>query len=102
MSKIKEFILHFLNKVRKNKLEFPQDRYETIINEIIKSGFIRNFENEVINKIQIGTIGEKYGKELKEEKYIYNYPLETKLTREQTIELTKVFLKIQNIILLAM
>lgn len=89
MLKIKTFILNLFNK-NKN-LGLPQDRYETIINEIIKSGFIRSFENEATNKIQIGVIRKEYGKGLKKEKNIGDYPLETKLTREQTIELTKDF-----------
>lgn len=91
MFKIKTFISNFFNKDKKKNLELPQDRYETIVNEIIKSGFIRSFENEAINKIQIGIIGKEYGKGLKKEKKIYNYPLKTKLTRKQTIELTKDF-----------
>lgn len=69
----------------------PPDGYEVIIDDIVKSKFIQDFETKVRQAIPIVDIGNEYGKNLQNERYIGNYPLQTKLTKLQIIELTKKF-----------
>lgn len=91
MSKMKEMIINFFYKIGKKKIELPPDRYEVILDDIVKSKFIQDFETKVRQAIPIVDIGNEYGKNLQDEKCIGNYPLQTKLTKLQTIELTKKF-----------
>lgn len=89
MFKIGTFILNLFKKNK--KLEASQDKYSVILEKIMNSNVIKDFEVEAAKKIKIKDIGKEYGKKLKEEKFIYNYPLRTALTREQVMELTQKF-----------
>lgn len=97
MSKLKDNLLKLINKIfnkKNNKIESLQTtQSEEILNEITNSGIIKDFEREINNEINIIDLDNLYGKKLGTEKYIYNLPLESKLSESQAILLAKQFFK---------
>ena len=95
MSEIKNNILKLINKLfHRNSSHvdtLPLSQYETTIREIIDSGIIRDLERDIDNSLNIKNIDSFYRKKLKNEKSIYNMPLDSKLSEMQTIELAKQF-----------
>ena len=95
MSKLKDNLLKLINKIfnkKNNKIEsLPPTQSEKLLNEIRSGGIIKDFEREINNGLNIVQLDSLYGKKLGTEKYIYNLPLASKLSENQTISLAKQF-----------
>lgn len=95
MSKLKDNLLKLINKIfnkKNNKIEsLPPTQSEKLLEEITSGGIIKDFEREINNGINIVKLDSLYGKKLGTEKYIYNLPLASKLSENQTILLAKHF-----------
>lgn len=95
MSKLKDNLLKLINKIfnkKNNNIELlPPTQSEKLLNEITSSGTIKNFEKEINYGLNIVKLDSLYGKKLGTEKYIYNLPLASKLSENQTISLAKHF-----------
>lgn len=95
MSKLKDNLLKLINKIfnkKNNKIELlPPTQGEKILNEFTRGGIIKDFEREINNGLNIVKLDSLYGNKLGTEKYIYNLPLTSKLSENQTILLAKQF-----------
>ena len=95
MPNLKDRLLEMINKIFNNKeIKFlPLPSNEQFMQDIIKSGLIKDFEQQINNWNELNRIENYYGERLQEsdEKFIYNFPLKSQLSKEQTIELAKNF-----------
>lgn len=95
MSKLKDFLLKLINKIfnkkNKNVELLPPTQSENLIYKIISDRIIKEFEREINNGLNIENLDNLYGKKLGSEKYVYNMPLDSKLSENQTISLAKQF-----------
>mgnify|MGYP004560149449 FL=1 len=95
MSKLKDNLLKLINKIFKkknNKIEsLPPTQSEKLLKEFTIGGIIKDFEGKINNGLNIVKLDSLYGKKLGTEKYIYNLPLSSKLSENQTISLAKHF-----------
>ena len=95
MSKLKDFLLKLINKIfnkkNKNVELLPPTQSGNLIYKIISDRIIKEFEREINNGLNIENLDNLYGKKLGSEKYVYNMPLDSKLSENQTISLAKPF-----------
>lgn len=95
MHEIKRSILKLINKLfHKNSYyisALPPSQVETTIKDFINGGFIKELERTLNNSIDITELDTFYDKKLGNEKSIYNMPLDSKLSKMQSIELAKQF-----------
>lgn len=95
MPKLIDNLLALLNKIfnksNNNVKALPPTQSEKVLNDIKTSGIIKDFEREINNNLNIEKIDSLYGKKLDNERYIYNLPLTTKLSKVQSVELAKLF-----------
>jgi len=93
MPKWKDKILKFINKIlnKKSIQTLPEPQNEQILNEVVTSGLVRQFEDEINNNLGLKGLEDSYFQRLSSEKDIYNLPLSSKLSEAETIELAKNF-----------
>lgn len=93
MSKIRENILKIVNKIfKENNIKMlPLSQSEKVLREYMDNGIIRDFERCINEGINIKELDVFYGEKLGNKKGIYNIPLDTKLSKTQTLELAKQF-----------
>lgn len=95
MSKLKDSLLEIINKIlnieNKNIKTLPLAQSEQMLNDIINSGLVRDFEREIDIGLNLRKLDNIYGQKLGNERDIYNFPLSIKLSERQTLELAKHF-----------
>ena len=82
-------VIGIFNKIKRTILPIPQS--DVILNDIKNSGIIKDLWEEIHNGINIQKLDKRYGSKLGQEKNIYNLPLASKLSEQQTIELARAF-----------
>lgn len=94
MQKIIQDFLNFINSLlnKKEVKELPPSQSEKFVNETYSSRALKDVENEIDKDSALKVLQKSYYQKFRKED-IYNYPLYTNLTKEQTLELAKDFFK---------